>query len=212
MKLLRVSLLIPVLALTSASIFAEAPAVKMTAPHAADVKGFSLATIDMTKIFDPQDPSKSQSLEWKDIMSNFQKNLEKEQKPLLDLQAKIEAERVKLEEKTKKGEKVTNEEQSHLMTMFQELQTKSQQLQPKIEAQFSQIQKDFKAKIDAAIKAVGDKSGYDVIIFKDALVYVKSGIHDVTSAVITELNSKYEAEKRAKKMTAPAPAAAKAKA
>lgn len=197
MKLLHVSLLFCAVVFASANIFCDAS----VAPAAAKA-GFTFATIDISKIIDPQDPTKSQSQEWKDSMASFQKEIEGQQAPLQTLQNKIEAEKTKLEAKQKEGKQLTKEEQSSIMTMFQELQSKTQQLQQTAEAKFATLQKDFKAKIDAAVKAVADKKAYDVVMYKDVVVYAKSAV-DITAEVVTELNNKHAASKRAQKLEAP---------
>ncbi len=189
MKSLRISLLVSAFILSPAIINGEAVVAK------------GMATLDVSKIIDPKDPLKSQAVEWKDSMENFQKGLEKEQKPLQDLQAKIETQQKALEAKTKEGKQLSKEEQSGIMTMFQDLQGKTQALQQKAEAQFLQIQNEFKNKIDAAVKSVADRKGYDAVLYKDVVIYARNAT-DITSDVVNELNNKYAAEKRAKKMTA----------
>lgn len=189
MKSLRISLLVSAFIFSPAIINGEAVVVK------------GMATLDVSKIIDPKDPLKSQAVEWKDSMETFQKGLEKEQKPLQDLQAKIETQQKALEAKTKEGKQLSKEEQSGIMTMFQDLQGKTQALQQKAEAQFLQIQNEFKNKIDAAVKSVADRKGYDSVLYKDVVIYARNAT-DITSDVVNELNNKYAAEKRAKKMTA----------
>jgi|GEM_PF-6709009 len=198
MKTLRLSLLMPVLMLTSTAIVCMAPAAKSAGPAE-----LPFVKLDVKKIIDPQDPSKSQSTEWKDAMESFQKNLEKEQKPLQDLQAKVQAKQVELEAKNKKGEKLTEAEQSSIMTMFQELQSKTQQLQAKAEAQFAQLTKEFQEKIQTTAEVV---AGGKPVLYSDVFISSK-GVKDITAETIAELNKKHAADKRAKKMTSETPKA-----
>ncbi len=192
MKALRLSLLVS--AVMAPALFAQQSAQ-------------STVVIDMMKVVDPQDPSKSATIEWKESMENFQKEMQKEGKPLEDLQKKAEAEQKRLFEKKQKNEKITDAEQSSLMSMGQELQVKSQQIQAKFASQFEKFQKDFKARVDAAIKVVADKKGYAEVVYKETIAYAKNLI-DITADVIAELNNKYAAEKRSKKMSAETPAKA----
>lgn len=204
MKTLRVSLLVSALVLVSSTAFAMAPAVKTDVPAAKSGCACTFATVDIAQIIDPKNPADSKAEGWKESFKALTDGLDKEQKGLQKLQSDVETEYKKLEEKQKKGEQPTKEETAKIQTMFQELQTKNQQLTEKAQAQFVQLQNDFKLKIDAAVKSVADKKGYDLVMYKDIVLYAKNAV-DMTPDVIAELNAKHAAEKRAKKMTSEAP-------
>ncbi len=207
MKTLRISLLVSALVFVSGTAFAMAPAVKTDMPSSKSSCGCTFATVDIAQIIDPKNPADSKAEGWKESFKTLTDSLDKEQKALQKLQSDVEEAYKKLEEKQKKGEQPTKEETAKIQTMFQELQTKNQQLSEKAQAQFVQLQNDFKSKIDAAVKVVADKKGYDLVMYKDIVLHAKNVV-DMTPDVLVELNAKHAAEKRAKKMTSEAPKAA----
>ncbi len=207
MKTLRVSLLVSALVFVSSTAFAMAPAVKTDVSAAKTSCGCTFATVDIAQIIDPKNPANSKAEGWTESFKALTDGLDKEQKSLQTLQSKVEEEYKKLEAKQKEGKQPTKEETANIQTMFQELQTKNQQLSEKAQAQFVELQNQFKLKIDAAVKAVADKKGYDLVLYKDIVMYAKNAV-DMTSDVVAELNAKHAAEKRAKKMTSEAPKAA----
>lgn len=207
MKTLRVSQLLSALMLVSSTVFAMAPAVKTDMAATKTNCGCTFATVDISQIIDPKNPANSKAEGWTESFKALTDNLDKEQKSLVKLQGDVEAEYKKLEEKQKKNEQPTKEETTKIQTMFQELQTKNQQLSEKAQTQFVELQNQFKSKIDAAVRVVADKKGYDLVLYKDIVMHAKNAA-DITSDIVAELNAKHAAEKRAKKMTSEAPKAA----
>ncbi len=160
----------------------------------------AIATIEFSKIMD-QDGSQALSDEWRDEIKRIQGEAEKQQGSLASLQKNLEKTQKELEAKEKEGKKITEDEQKAFLGMYQELQMKTNGLQKGLEAQFMKLQQDMKTKIDAAAKTIATKKGYEYVMPKEVFVY-SNPVHDITKEVVAELNNKYAAEKRAKKMTA----------
>lgn len=146
MKLLPVSLLTCALVFASTAFAAQAPAPKNT----------PIATVNMAAIVD-QNPAASKAVEWQESMSAFQKELEAQKAPLEKLQADLQAEQVRLEAKKKEGKALTQEEQTSVVTKYQELASKSQKFEQDAQAKFTTLQTNFKNKLDAAVQAVAEK-------------------------------------------------------
>ena len=201
MKTVRVSFLISTLA--TGMLLAESPVAVTNTQHKNGKLGMNVVALDMSKIIDQKNPVNSPVESWKDAFKSLTEKLDTEQKELVKLQAQVEQEYKQLEAKQKEGAQPTKEETTHIQELFQKLQSNQAQFQEKAQTDFLKLQEEFKRKVDTAVDVVKVKKGFtnSTAVFPRELFYgTVSAEFDITQDVVAELNSKYAAEKRAKKM------------
>lgn len=113
-----------------------------------------------------------------------------EQKQLVDLQTQVQ----KIQESIKKSQGTQSKEaQDRQRVQFQkaygEYQRLGQELQQKQRVREEAFLKEMRPKLDAVIRDLLDSEGYDMVVNKQATIYVKPEL-DITPRVVELLNKK----------------------
>ncbi|MDO6562611.1 OmpH family outer membrane protein [Amphritea sp. 1_MG-2023] len=113
-----------------------------------------------------------------------------EQKQLIDLEAQVK----KIQDTIKKGmgtqsKEVQDQQRVQFQKAYGEYQRLGQELQQKQRQREEGFLKDMRPKLDAVIRDLIETEGYDMVVNKQATIYVKPEL-DITPRVVELLNKK----------------------
>mgnify|MGYP000719233466 CR=1 FL=1 len=111
-----------------------------------------------------------------------------EQKQLSDLEAQVK----KIQEEIKKGQgtqskEVQDQQRVQFQKAYGENQRLGQELQQKQRQREDEFLKEMRPKLDTVIRGLIDSEGYDMVVNKQATIYVKPEL-DITAKVVELLN------------------------
>ncbi|MBR9867471.1 MAG: OmpH family outer membrane protein [Oceanospirillales bacterium] len=111
-----------------------------------------------------------------------------EQKQLSDLEAQVK----KIQEEIKKGQgtqskEVQDQQRVQFQKAYGEYQRLGQELQQKQRQREDEFLKEMRPKLDTVIRGLIDSEGYDLVVNKQATIYVKPEL-DITAKVVELLN------------------------
>ncbi|WP_372598214.1 OmpH family outer membrane protein [Amphritea sp.] len=111
-----------------------------------------------------------------------------EQKQLSDLEAQVK----KIQEEIKKGQgtqskEVQDQQRVQFQKAYGEYQRLGQELQQKQRQREDEFLKEMRPKLDTVIRGLIDSEGYDMVVNKQATIYVKPEL-DITAKVVELLN------------------------
>ncbi|GGK66235.1 OmpH family outer membrane protein [Amphritea balenae] len=120
--------------------------------------------------------------------AELQKEFSSEQKQLLDLEAQAK----KIQQQLKKGQgtqskEVTDQQRVQFQKAFGEYQRLGQELQQVQREREQLFLQEMRPKLDAVIRGLIEKDGYDLVLNKQATIYAKPGL-DITAKVVELLN------------------------
>ncbi|MBU2964894.1 OmpH family outer membrane protein [Amphritea sp. 2_MG-2023] len=118
------------------------------------------------------------------------KEFSSEQKQLVDLQAQVK----KIQDKIKKGagtqsKEVQDQQRVQFQKAYGEYQRLGQSLQQKQRQREDAFLKEMRPKLDAVIRDLIASESYDLVVNKQATIFVKPEL-DITSRVVELLNKK----------------------
>lgn len=154
-----------------------------------------VAVFDFQGIVNFDDPTKSDSLEWRDIMTDLEKNL----KPRLD---KLQKKQEKLQKLAKElqGGRPDEDKVAEAAQLESSLKIEAQAYQNHSQKELQKVQGQFGEKVRLTVEKVAQQEGVDIVI-PGPVLYVREKC-DITKKVIERLNNDYRAEQRAKKFKA----------
>ncbi|WP_428033923.1 OmpH family outer membrane protein [Amphritea sp.] len=111
-----------------------------------------------------------------------------DQKQLLDLESQAK----KIQDDIKKGQgtqskEVQDQQRVQFQKAFGEYQRLGQELQQKQRQREDEFLKEMRPKLDTVIRGLIDTEGYDMVVSKQATIYVKPEL-DITAKVVELLN------------------------
>jgi len=152
-----------------------------------------IAVIDYQKVADFEQPEQSASLEWRDLIADLKKDLDKRA-------TKIREKQTELQKKSKQAEEARDNDEdtrAHLMKLQNEIEIDVKSYQSYSGKVVQEMQGKFGEKVKDAAQEIAQEQGWTHVI-PGPLVYA-SPESDITDEVIERLNKKYRSDQRAKK-------------